>query len=149
MALAHHDHPDNDERKRGHLHDAHESGRWHTTIAPQDLSLHNNGHNNHLVQELDDPRLVDEMQLRDLQHDPLLPFRQFSLQPLLFLPLGAGGRRGALGPTPPSLPVSSADTGTHKDQVLDPVHLLLVLRDEGEDVRQLFHRQRQRNIERR
>ena len=52
-------------------------------------------------------------------------------------------------PTPPSLPVSSADRATHEDEVLDPVRLLLVLRHEGEDVHQLLCHQQHRSIERR
>ena len=47
--------------------DPHRSFRHH--------DVHNNRHHNHLVQELDDPRLVDELQLRNLhsflQHERL------------------------------------------------------------------------------
>ena len=74
-------------------------------------------------------------------------FRQFPLPPLL-LPLCTGGRGGVVDPATPSLPVSRTDRGTHEDQVLDPVNLLLVLRHEGEDIHQLFCHQRHRSIER-
>ena len=60
-----------------------------------------------------------------------------------------GFRQLLVHPAPPRLPVSSADRGAHEDEVLDPVHLLLVLRHEGEDIRQLFYYQRHRSIERR
>ena len=147
VVLAHHNLLHEETHKRNLLHSVHGLWHWHTTSA--------NGH---------DPQLVDELQLRNihsflhherLQHvgerrHPLLPFSAVSSSSSSSSSLHRRKRRSCWpsDAKPPCQQDWQGDRGTRGGPVLDPFHLLLVLRHEGEDIHQLFCHQRHKSIER-